>query len=101
MHYLNVAILVVRNPMLYAAITPVLGVLGFQTEGLLSTLTIIGAAVSAVLGLVAAAMKELEAKRVQAALDVKPDGYMGPKTVAAAVEATAAKDVLTGPNPAM
>jgi len=84
-NFLDVTILVLRNPMLYAAITPVFGVFGFASSGLTSTLTIIGAAVSAVLGLVATAIKQIEAKRVQAALGVKEDGYLGPKTVAAAV----------------
>jgi hypothetical protein len=84
MNVVNVVILVLRNPMLYAAITPILGVFGFTSSGLVSTLTLIGAGMSTILGLVVAAIKEIEAKRVQAALGVKEDGYLGKKTVAAA-----------------
>lgn len=88
MNIIAVVILVLRNPMLYAAITPIAGVLGFTSSGMTSTLTIIGAAVSAVLGIVMTAMKEIEAKRVQAALGVKEDGHLGKKTVAAAAGVT-------------
>lgn len=89
---LKLVLIQLREPRVWAALTPILGGFGIYLDpGLTQSLILLASGLFALISVFTAEAKRTEIKTVQDALGVKPDGWIGPKTIAAAIDATTPK----------